>query len=237
MVKLNKKLKAIADLPAGQLDERKVSKLSQNDQSALLKANIEKIVQRIKVDPWFFMINFVWTLDTHDPDTPIKHFPNKKYLENAAEIWLNNKLLYVPKSRQMLISWLMVGLHYWLAAYHQAQNVFFQSKKEDDADLLLDRAWFIHNRVPEFLRVPAKRSYCNLKFKDINSRIQAVSQSSDAVRSQTASAILSDETAFQPYARDSFSAAKPTIDGGGRYTSISTPNGKEYFHNRIFDLE
>jgi hypothetical protein len=224
-------------MPAELLDERKISKLSPSEQNALLKKNIEKIILRIKEDPWFFMVNFCWTLDTHDPESPIKKFPNKGYLEKSTEVWFNNKILYIPKSRQMMISWLMVGLHYWLAAYHQAQNVFFQSKKEDDADLLLDRAWFIHCHVPEFLRVPCKRSYCNMAFKDIHSRIQAVSQSSDAVRSQTASAILSDETAFQPYARDSYSAAKPTIDGGGRYTAISTPNGKEYFHNRVFDLE
>lgn len=211
--------------------------MSPQQKMEILRQNIEQIIARVKVDPWFFCTNFVWTLDTHDAINPKKKIPNKDYLRIVTEEWSNSSLIAVPKSRQMMISWLMVALHYWTAAYHHGRFVFFQSKKEEDADVLLDRALFIHNNVPDWLRPTGKKSYCNFVFPMIDSQIKAVSQSPDAIRMHTASAILSDESAFQPYARDAYAAAKPTIDGGGKLTLISTANFKEFFYNIVHDIE
>ncbi len=91
--------------------------------------------------------------------------------------------------------------------------------------------------MPEYIKVPMARKYCYMRFDGTDSIIHAVSQDSDALRSSTASAIFSDEMAFQPYARKSYQGARPTIEGGGKFTGISTPNGKNFFYNLIFDLE
>lgn len=46
----------------------------------------------------------------------------------------------------------------------------------------------------------------------------------------------SDEMAFQERARETFIAMKPTLDGGGRFVGVSTPNGKEFFYS-LFNNE
>ena len=199
-----------------------------------------KILKRIQLDAWFFIKNYVWTLDEHDMTNPAKKFPVKPYLEATTEIWLRERLIVVEKSRQMMLSWLMVALHYWLAAYHSGQNVLVQSKKEDDSDLLIDRMWFIHQRVPEELRVPldgGRKTYCSMIFSGTNSKIQGISQNPESARSQTTSAILSDETAFQDQAADAWRAVKASLGQTGKYTAISTPNFKEFFYKLVYDMQ
>lgn len=220
------------------ITEKELAKLSYSEKIELAKRNVQAVIQRVIADPWFFCSNFVVTLDTHDAVNPKKKLPDKEYLRVTTEIWQREPLLLIPKSRQMMVSWLMIALHYWMAAYHQGKFVFFQSKKEEDADILLDRANFVHLNLVSWLQPNAKpKSYCRMVFPGMDSKIQAVSQAADSIRSQTASAIFSDEMAFQPHSRDAYAAAKPTIDGGGKFTGVSTPNFKEFFYNLVMDLE
>lgn len=198
-----------------------------------------RVIKRLQRDAWFFCENFVWTLDEHDLLNPIKRLPDKAYLKAITNIWSKEQLVLIEKSRQMMISWLMAALHYWLAAYHSGQNVLVQSKKEDDSDLILKRMEFIHNHIPEDLRVPlagGKKTYCNIEFDGTHSRILGVSQNPEASRSQTASAIFSDETAFQDRAEEAYRAVRPALGQTGKYTAVSTPNGKEFFWKLRSDL-
>ena len=198
-----------------------------------------QVIRRLQLDAWFFCENFVWTLDEHDLLNPIKQLPNKAYLKAITHIWTREQLVIIEKSRQMMISWLMAALHYWLAAYHSGQNVLVQSKKEDDSDLILRRMEFIHNHIPEDLRVPlvgGKKTYCNMEFDGTHSKILGVSQNPEASRSQTASAIFSDETAFQDKAEEAYRAVRPALGQTGKYTAVSTPNGKEFFWKLRSDI-
>lgn len=198
-----------------------------------------RVIKRLQRDAWFFCENFVWTLDEHDLLNPIKGLPDKAYLKAITNIWSKEQLVLIEKSRQMMVSWLMAALHYWLAAYHSGQNVLVQSKKEDDSDLILKRMEFIHNHIPEDLRVPlvgGKKTYCNIEFDGTHSRILGVSQNPEASRSQTASAIFSDETAFQDKAEEAYRAVRPALGQTGKYTAVSTPNGKEFFWKLRSDL-
>jgi len=220
----------------GYIDKTAMRSLSEQEKFDLANLMVRSRIKRIQRDPSFFLFNYVWTLDPHDKAEPIKKMPYKKYIWYISEVWKKCRLLVIPKSRQMTVSWTMVALHYWLAAFHPGQYVFFQSKKEEDADILLERAKFIHDHLPDWLRPPGKKSYCWFTFDEINSKIQAVSQESDAIRMQTASAIFSDEMAFQPYAAAGFAASQPTIVGGGRFVGVSTANGKEFFHDLVHDI-
>jgi len=186
-------------------------------------------------DPVFFLKKCVVTIDEHDQDNPYKPLPDKEYLWKIVETWQKHNLILIAKSRQMMITWLMVALHVWLAL-HEARKIFFVSKKEVDADALKERAVFIVKHLPEWIRPRYRPKYCLLEFPDLNSQIVAVSQESDALRQYTASAILFDEMAFADKAREIYVAAKPTIVGGGKFTGISSPNGKNFFYELCFDL-
>lgn len=175
-------------------------------------------------DPWYFCRTFVKTIDEHDSKDPYKPFPDKIYLKTAVRTWENEPLLLVPKSRQIMMSWTMVALHLHLAITERAQLIFFQSKKEEDAAKLVDRAFGIFERLPDFVKekYPVEKKYSYLAFPEHDSRIEGIAQGSHQIRSNVASAILSDEMAFQPEAEDAFVAALPAIEGGGRFVGISS---------------
>ncbi|MGD9552132.1 MAG: terminase family protein [Candidatus Caldatribacteriota bacterium] len=199
-----------------------------------LKLLEEKVKREALYNPLFFIQNYVITIDEHDINNPFKRFPDKEYLWNIVKIWNSHDLILIAKSRQMMVSWLMVALHVWLAIRPGAR-IFFVSKKEADADALKERAHFIVKNLPDFLRPEFNNKYCKLYFPALNSEINAVSQDSDALRQYTATAILFDEMAFADEARAIYTAAKPTIVGGGKFTGISTPNGKNFFYELAYD--
>lgn len=205
---------------------------------------LQKEINKACEDPWFFMTRFVYTFDPHDQKQPIKKFPDIPYLKELTEIILKEPLVLIEKSRQMLITWLCVGLFLW-ERIREPGYTFFQSKKEADAGLasplsLLSRVKFIYEHLPEGKLKPIME-YSKIppiiKFPEKNSVIHAVSQDSDALRQYTASRIFADEMAFQERAELAYMASKPTIDGGGKFCGVSTPNGKEFFYRLVKDLE
>lgn len=209
----------------------------------------EQIKQEIALkDPFIFISEFCFTLDTHDPLNPIKKFPKFQYLEVIINEWFRTKIMFVAKSRQMMATWLFAACYLW-DSLHKGRLTFIQSKKEEDANAVLDRVKFMYYRLPIRLQwgnlpkeieipnqSPKPRDvYCRFEFPWLYSTIIAVPQGADVLRSQTASGILSDELAFQDKAEESFVASKPTIEGGGRYTGLSTPNGQEFFYKMLFN--
>ena len=203
-------------------------------------------------DPYYWLINWAKTLDVHDNVEPIKPFPDKEYIKILVDLWLKTQLLLVPKSRQMMMSWLFTALYLWDTQFHTARMTFFQSKKAEDADDILKRSKFIWDNEPNFL----KRYYeggkfyelkCNpqhngqhvsgkMMFPQINSEIRAIPEGGDVIRMHVASGILSDEMAFQAEAKNAYTAAKPTISSKGRFTGISTAEHGTFFEDLTFDL-
>lgn len=234
----------------------KVQELNQH-LSELTTLELALMIKKCPKDPWLWLTGtplgkrwtpgasegLVWTKDEHDVEHPFKLFPNREYLWITTMEWLNNLKIVVPKSRQILITWLMVSLHLWMFQFQKGRLIFFQNKKEEDADAMLDRARFIYDHEPPELQAkcPVKKvgnkwSYCKIIAQEngeLNaySKIKAIPQGPDIVRLHTASAIFSDENAFQDRAEETYSACKPTIDGGGKLTVVSTANGKNFFYN------
>ena len=205
-----------------------------------------------KQNPYHWLTHWARTLDSHDNANPIKPFPEKDYLRVITKVWLENKLLLLPKSRQMMISWVIVALYLWDTQFHIAKLTFFQSKREDDADDLVRRAKFIYDQEPNFLKryhdgtrwiplranpqVPQGRHiFCKLQFPDIHSEIRGIPQGGDIIRMQTSSGIMADEMAFQPEAEAAYTAAKPTLSAQGRFTGVSTAEDNSFFEDMVFD--
>lgn len=180
--------------------------------------------ERCKRDPWHWLTHWVWTLDNHDPENPVKRFPPKRYLFEITRAWQREKMILIPKSRQMMITWLIVSLYLHQAQFFKGAYIFFQSKKERDANSLVERAKFIFEHQPHFLKQPTRSVYCELSFPESRSRIRGIPQGGDQIRMHTATGIFMDEAAFMYQAEEAFTAAKPSIDGGGRITMVSSAN-------------
>lgn len=192
-----------------------------------------------------FVFRYCKTLDPHDRKNPIKLIPRHPYLEKMVEEWEANQLVLVVKSRQMMASWLFTALHLWDAMYHKGRSIFFISKKEEDAGFgnqlsLLGRVEFILDNLPEKMRPKYKKGIRppKVEFPEQYSSIMACSQEAEALRQFTASRVMSDEMAFQERAEQAYIAMKPTLDGGGCLTGISTPNGRQnLFYFLVNDIK
>lgn len=200
---------------------------------------IEKL-NLYRSDPWAFCTDCVYTLDQADEFEPIKKFPSHySYLKLYTRIWQKEKLIVVPKSRRMFMSWVNIALYTWDTAFKIGRHNAFVSKKEDDANELVIKSKFILDHIPadqlprEFIP-KYDHTFGKLKFPETNSLIQGFPQGADQLRQFTLSGILADEMAFWETAQDTYSASFPTLEGGGRFTALSSP-GPGFFKRLVFD--
>lgn len=195
--------------------------------------------------PWAFLRDCVYTLDQVDFQNPIKPFPSDlEYVEFLAAVWMKVRLLAVPKSRRMTASWTFISLFTHDTIFNSGRFNGFVSKKEDDAGELVARSEFIFEKIPDW-RIPRallpklkngkmSKQPPIMEFEDINSKIQGFPMGADQLRQFTLSGIFGDECAFWPDAQKFYSASKPTIDGGGRMTLVSS-RSPGFFKKIVFD--
>lgn len=204
---------------------------------------IEHYARRLEIwanDPWEWIKDCVHTLDENDIDNPIKPFPtNKKYIETIVKLWKKERFLAIPKSRQMMVSWVMVACHLWDVWFNRGRLIGCMSKKEDTANELLKRMKFIHDNIPEEkwpkeLRPKLEFVWCEIRNAEFASRCLALPEGADQARSYTFSRMLCDEMAFWDKAQETYSAAMPTLGARGAMTCISSA-APSFFHDIVFD--
>lgn len=193
----------------------------------------------IRRDPIEFL-KCVRTLDEVDKVAPIKPFPwELEYIQLYCRLWVRERFIAVPKSRRMLMSWTNVALYLWDTMFHIGRHQGFVSKKEDDSNELLKRAIFILEHLdpagfPIALRPKFQTIYCEISFPELNSKITGFASGSDQLRQFTLSGILADEMAFWRDAQKMYSGSMPTLQGGGRFTAISSA-GPGFFEHLVHD--
>jgi hypothetical protein len=150
------------------------------------------------------------------------------YLAVLARQWQSAAppLLIVPKARRMRLTWLFVALHVWMAWVQPKANVFFVSSKEEKSAELVERARGILARLPKArigtVTVKPRAQPPQIQLVETGSKVVGVPEGPDQLRQYTASAILADEFGTYENPRACFSAMRPTIDGGGRLTILSS---------------
>ena len=183
---------------------------------------------KISSDPVEFLLHSR-TLDQVDKKNPIKFFPaDMEYIRLYVKVWLAYNFWLVPKSRRMKMSWINIILHLWLTMFRVGAYTAFVSKKEDDADDMVQRAVFVlenwdYDYIPKELFPTWEDKFCTLEFPQMNSKIQGFPSGADQLRQFTFTAIFADEMAFWANAEEMYSASFPTLQGGGRFTGISSP--------------
>lgn len=192
-----------------------------------------------KNNPWAFLTECCFTLDQVNKGEPVKTLPEREYGKLYCELWRRYPLLAVPKTRRMTMSWYTISLYLWDTIFNNGRFNAFVSKKEDDANELVERAKFILAHIPED-KIPRKLlpesngKFNLLEFPGINSKIQGFPQGADQLRQFTFSGIFGDESAFWENAQKFYAASFPTIDGGGRMTLVSSP-APGFFKRLCFD--
>lgn len=198
-----------------------------------------EIFQRCRNSCWEFS-KYIRTIDESDRKSPIKAFPyNLAYVKLTFAIMEKEKLILIPKSRRMKMTWCTIVFILWDTMFHKGVHSACCSKKEDDADWLLrERIKFVYDNLdPSFPKEFLPRmeyKYCLISFPEIHSKIQGFPQGADQLRMYTLSNIFGDELAFWEKTEDTFAGAKPTLEGGGRFIGVSSA-APGYFKKMVFD--
>jgi hypothetical protein len=159
---------------------------------------------------------------------PFTIFP---YTEPLTQAWLRQKIMFVEKSRDMVTTWWTVAMYTWDTLFHRNRENIFQSDDSTKTLDLVERAYFIWDNQPSFLKAihPAAVSAGQtrsgiLRVPSLVSTILGFPQGADQIRQYHPSGVFVDEAAFQVEAEAAFAAVKPAIGAGGRYTAVSSAN-------------
>lgn len=185
-----------------------------------------------KNDPWQFIHDACLTIDEAD-EGKVKYFPDKAYLKRICELAEREKILCIPKSRRMMMTWCCLAICLWEAMYRENQTIFIQSKKFDDSAYLMgeSRFMFMYNNLPhdrhDFPKISKKissdKGYSLIRFTN-GTTVIAVAAGADQLRQYTASRVYCTEMAFWENAEETWTALRPVIQGGGRIMIDSSAN-------------
>jgi hypothetical protein len=201
------------------------------------EAQALRTLYKVRQDPWEFL-KVVRTLDPVDQKNPVKKFPiHLDYIKLYVRLWQKEPMILVPKSRRMKMSWTNIALYTWDTVWHKGRHNAFVSKKEDDSDDLVKKAKFILDNLdlPREFIPKYECTYNHLQIlDDLHSKIEGFASGADQLRQFTFSGILADELAFWDDAEKMYSSSVPTLEGGGRFTGISSP-GPGFYRRLVFD--
>jgi hypothetical protein len=175
--------------------------------------------------PLHWAWNWTQTFDEHwldkGLDGPYHAFPRLPYMPWLFNLMLTSKILFIPKSREMMVSWATVAFAVWFCQSFPRTRVLIQSQKLEKASELVKgteppgyartlwerQPYWLRDRHPLATRVqdqPAdKLAWSN------GSAIQGVPSGADQVRSYHPTLLIMDEAAHLDEAEGSFGAAIP----------------------------
>lgn len=169
-----------------------------------------------------------------DTTRPLTMMP---YFEPIIKAWLREPLLCIEKSRDMMVTWLMVICFTWDALFHKGRQHIFQSETAMKTHELCERVMVLFRNQPTWLKAVAPANFAEgssragvVKIPKMGSEIIGFPQGADKVRQYHPTGFFSDEAAFNPEAGDCFAAIKPAIQAGGRYVAVSSANPSFFQH-------
>jgi hypothetical protein len=165
------------------------------------------------------------TFDPHYADkqlpSPHRPFPRLPYMPFLFTRFLMAPVLFIPKSREMMLSWSVIAYCVWRCQIFPGTQVLVQSQKHEKAAELVKGTeppgyaftlWdrqdpWLKNRFPLAMKAGDLPSD-NVVWKN-GSEIKGVGQGADQVRQYHPTVFVVDEMAFMEEAGASFGAATP----------------------------
>jgi hypothetical protein len=186
--------------------------------SSTAPANFPEEAQHVRAmvaDPLVWMQRHTKTKDSHwrehDAASPHSPFPDKPYFHALIQGFTDEPVIFVEKSRDMMLSWLAVAFFTHAAMTTESIQVLFQSQKDEKACELVEYARILCEHSDPAIKKAyplTKKSSGELLFAN-GSRIIAIPGGADQVRSYHPWGLLMDEAAFMPEAGDSYNNAVP----------------------------
>lgn len=138
-------------------------------------------------------------------------FPRKSYFTPLFEMFASESRLFVPKTREMLTSWCVMG-----DSTHRAQwerwFVVVQTDAEKKAEELISYVRILYENQPEWMRKlhPLRGEISRTKIEwESGGRVLAIPAGVNKIRLYHPTRYVMDEAAFLPEAESCFNAAQP----------------------------
>lgn len=175
--------------------------------------------------PLYWLWNFTKTFDEHwtskGQGSPYAPFPKLPYMPWLLAEMCTAPILFIPKSRQMMVSWAAVGYAVWRCQQNARTRVIVQSQKLEKAQELVKGteppgyARTLYEHQPEWLKrhFPLADKIENMPADKLiwanGSAIQGVGAGAGQIRTYHPTLVIFDEMAFMDEAEGSFGAALP----------------------------
>lgn len=212
-------------------DPTVLSKITDDEAIAAAMDIVQELDEAYASNPWLWARDVVMTQDEASGSS-LKFPGDREYLQDLFQIFENETLIAIPKSRRVFVTWGVATYLTWRARYKKNQALFVQSETEDKAAFVVDkRCCFIEDNLPKALRRgykavrTIKGAVGQLTYDDTKSYVKGIAQGRDALRAYTPSIVFMDEVEFQQEGRQSLIAALPFAEKGAKIILVSTSNG------------
>lgn len=161
--------------------------------------------------------------------TPYEPFPDWPYFEPLFDMFMAERITWLEKSRDMLVSWGCVAYLTWEAQRTPHCGILLQCQKAKKVIQLVDYAKCLWERQPGWLREQfplskslQRQSSFELEYAN-GSYIAGVPGGADQIRSYHPWGYLNDESSFQPDAGDCYNEALSAVAGKIIFNSSAGP--------------
>lgn len=137
-------------------------------------------------------------------------FPKKAYFAPLFDAFSNYTHLFIPKSREMMTSWCVMGWSSHRAQWHQEETIV-QTESEDKAAELVDYVRQLYDNQVDFLkgRHPLKTRGAYEIAWESGGRVISIPKGEHKIRLYHPTRYVMDEAAFLPEAEACYNAAAP----------------------------
>jgi len=203
----------------------------------LTKQDILKEIVKCGKDPAYF-------IDTYAKITHKVHglisFKTWDFQKQLLQDFNDYHFNIINKGRQLGASTLTSAYCAWLMLFHREKSIMVIGIQLKVAVNLLRKVKSIIKNLPDFFQQLAKVKDDNKQTFSLTngSEIKAGSKALDIGRSEALSLLIIDEAAHIENLDEMWTAAGPTMAGGGRCIAISTPKGiGNWFYNKCKKAE
>jgi hypothetical protein len=190
-------------------------------------------VQEAARDTYTWVTQYAKTFNEHwqveGRPTPYEQFPKYDYIQDLFDILDAERIVWIEKSRDLMISWACVAYLTLKAMTVPQCGVLFQTQKQDKVIQLVNYAKCLYRTQPDWLRnaFPLHKRLedqpaLSLHFAH-GGYVLGIPGGADQVRSQHPWGYLNDESSFQPEAGECYNEALAAVKGKIIFNSSAGP--------------
>ena len=196
------------------LSRNSLARLDENELSDLEAALFDEVDRKCRENPLYWLQEWTATENPKHEMQGLRYkqpFPKKSYFRPLFDAFRNSARLFIPKTREMLTSWCVMG-----DSAHKAQwehwFVVVQTDSEKKCEELVHYVRILYENQPDWLRerhpLSSEGSKTNIQWES-GGRVLAIPSGVHKIRLYHPTRYVMDEAAFLPEAEQCFNTALP----------------------------